>query len=377
MRRVVPANLKAQRRCRKVVAIGGGTGLPVVLRALAGTPCGCGNVYGCDHLSAIVTMTDDGGSSGRLRREMGILPPGDIRNCITSLLAEDSYVADLLQHRLASRDALDGHPLGNLMLAALTQMSGSFGAAVRQLCGLLGVRGEVIPSTDSDVRLIGEFADGTVAHGETAIVGRRQPLRRVWLGEPAAAVPRAIAAIREADVIVVGPGSLFTSVVPNLLVTGIAAALGASPATKLYVANVMTQPGETDGFSVQQHVDVIEECLGPRFFDYVLVNDAPFGREAADTYAALGAEPIAAPAASVLNGATVISAALIREEANGKIRHSPEKLREALASLGRDCGDAAPLVALKGDFFEPLSATRWTKARKTGRKPSISASVGA
>jgi uncharacterized cofD-like protein len=263
----------------RVVAIGGGTGLPSLLRGLRGL------IYpragaerekpGRECLTAIVTVTDDGGSSGRLRRELGILPPGDVRNCLAALAPDDSQLAALLQHRFTGENDLSGHPVGNLVLAALTQMTGEFQSAIEGLADLLRLRGRVLPSTDEDVMLRAEFHGGEMLRGETAIAARGRPIKRLWLERSVRPLPETVRALINANVIVVGPGSLYTSILPNLLVDGIASTISGVDAVRIYVANLMTEPGETDGFTLDDHLDAIREHVGFDLFDYVLVNRRP------------------------------------------------------------------------------------------------------
>ncbi len=259
----------------KVVAIGGGTGLSTLLRGLkAHTP----------HLTAIVTVADDGGSSGRLRRELGVLPPGDFRNCIAALADDEALITQLFQYRFATGNGLKGHSLGNLFITALAAVTGSFEQALAEAGQVLAVRGRILPSTLDDVALVADL--GPPAHleriqGESSIPKAGLPIERVFLRpDRVRAYPAAVRAILEADLVVAGPGSLFTSVLPNLLVADIRRAVGASPALKLYVCNVATQPGETDGFDVGQHVAVLQRHVGRGLFPYVLANGQPVSDQA-------------------------------------------------------------------------------------------------
>ncbi len=258
----------------KVVAIGGGTGLSTLLRGLkVHTP----------HITAIVTVADDGGSSGRLRRELGVLPPGDFRNCIAALADDEALITQLFQYRFGQGKGLNGHSLGNLFITALAAVTGSFEHAILEAGRVLAIRGQIVPSTLEDVTLVADLRRETDAdrapagltrvQGESAIPKTGQPIERVFLRpDGVRAYPEAVRAILEADLIVAGPGSLFTSVLPNLLVKDIRQAVGASPAPKLYVCNVATQPGETDGFDVGQHVAALERHVGRGLFPTVLAN---------------------------------------------------------------------------------------------------------
>ncbi|MBX6724353.1 MAG: YvcK family protein, partial [Dactylosporangium sp.] len=271
----------------RVVALGGGTGLSAFLQ---------GAKEYTYNITAIVTVTDDGGSSGRLRGELGILPPGDIRNVLVALADTEPLMERLFQHRFG-RGALAGHSLGNLFIGALSESLGSFEEAVRASSRVLAVRGQVLPATTSDARLVGRFADGSEVSGESAIVAHgRQGHRLASLRlepEGCRAVPAALDAVRAADVIVLGPGSLFTSIVPNLLVPDLRDVIRRSRAYKIYVVNVMTQPGETDGLTASGHLEVLERFLGRGVLDAVIVHDRPLPEERLAPYRAAGAAPVA------------------------------------------------------------------------------------
>lgn len=257
----------------KVVAIGGGTGLSTLLRGLkAYTP----------HITAIVTVADDGGSSGRLRRELGVLPPGDFRNCIAALADDEALITKLFQYRFGQGESLYGHSFGNLFITALAAVTGSFERAILEASRVLAVQGRILPSTLEDVTLVADLKaeqDAVPSHltrvqGESAIPKAGQPIERVFLRpEGARAYPDAVRAILDADLIIAGPGSLFTSVLPNLLVREIRQAVDASLAARLYVCNVATQPGETDEFDVGQHAIALQDHAGRGLFPYVLAND--------------------------------------------------------------------------------------------------------
>lgn len=249
----------------RIVALGGGTGLSTLLRGLK---------THSSNITAIVTVTDDGGSSGRLSQEIGIIPPGDIRNCLVALADAEKSMTDLFQHRFAGDSgSLSGHSLGNLLIAALVnQARGDFERAIEIASDVLAIRGRVVPSTLSNVQLKALLEDGREVCGETNIVGSGNRIRRIFLDHEVAAHEAAIQAIAEADLICIGPGSVYTSVVPNLLVTGIAEALEKSDAKKAYICNVMTQRGESDSFTASEHVTAIRANVDRRIFDYVLVN---------------------------------------------------------------------------------------------------------
>ncbi|HLB26543.1 MAG TPA: gluconeogenesis factor YvcK family protein [Dehalococcoidia bacterium] len=260
-------NQRALRRGPKIVAIGGGTGLSTLLRGL--------KEY-TTNLTAIVTVADDGGSSGVLRRELGILPPGDVRNCIAALADAEPLVTKLFQYRFSDGSGLAGHSFGNLFIVAMSGVVGNFEDAIRQTSRVLAVRGQIIPSTLANVTLCAKTDDARTIQGESSISESKTKgrIKEVFLRpQDPPAHPEAVRAILDADVIILGPGSLYTSVLPNLLVTGIRRAFAASPALKLYVCNVATQPGETDGLAVSDHVAAIEEHIGGHFVHGVLVND--------------------------------------------------------------------------------------------------------
>jgi len=237
----------------RIVCIGGGTGMPMVLRGLK---------HHSANITAIVTVGDDGGSSGRLRREHGILPPGDFRNNIVALAEVEPLMSRLFQYRFGEGSELGGHSFGNLFVLAMTGITGNFEHALRETSRVLAVKGTILPSTLQDVEICAQFTDGSVVCGESTIPETGKPIDRVYLQpEHPAAQPEAVSAILEADLIVLGPGSLYTSVVPNLLVEGIAKALIQADGLKVYVCNVATQPGETDGYNVQAHVDALVRHL--------------------------------------------------------------------------------------------------------------------
>jgi len=259
-----------ENRAPKVVAVGGGTGLSNLLRGIkAHTP----------YITAIVTVADDGGSSGRLRREMGVLPPGDFRNCIAALADDEALITQLFQYRFGEGTGLDGHSFGNLFITALVAVTGSFERAVVEAGRVLAIRGRILPSTLDNVTLVADLRRAAPSgllrvQGESSIAKAGQPIDRVFLRpDNARAYPGAVRAILNADLVVAGPGSLFTSILPNLLVDGIRQAVAASTALKLYVCNVATQPGETDGFDVGDHVTALQRHLGQGIFPYVLADN--------------------------------------------------------------------------------------------------------
>lgn len=268
----------------RIVALGGGTGLPVLLRGL--------KQYS-SNITAIVAVTDDGGSSGRLRGELGVPPPGDLRNCLLALAETEPLLERLFQYRFASGEGLSGHAFGNLFLAAMCTVTGDLQEAIRASSRVLAVRGQVLPATDDQVVLRAQLQDGRLIEGESRIPEARGVVRRVLL-EPATAIPtrEALQALAEADIIVLAPGSLFTSLMPNLLVRGIADAIRGSHALRFYVQNIMTQPGETDGMTAEQHLAAIVEHAGAGLVDCVVVNETPLDAETASRYHGRDAEVV-------------------------------------------------------------------------------------
>lgn len=313
-------NYRYLNRGPRIVAIGGGTGLATLLRGLK---------QHTSNLTAVVTVADDGGSSGRLRRELGMLPPGDVRNCIAALADVEPLMTRLFQYRFSegSGSDLEGHSFGNLFIAAMSDVTGNFEEAVRETSRVLAVRGQILPSTLAQVALIAETEDDETIHGESLITESGRRIREIRLNpESPQANPDAIRAILNADVIVVGPGSLFTSVLPNLLVDGIRQAIVVSPALKVYACNVATQRGETDAFAVSDHCRALERHIGGNLFDYVLANSnvqEPLPE-------AWHSEPVRLDS-RVLDGARVIDADVVSEE--NRYHHDPKKLADVIMRI--------------------------------------------
>jgi uncharacterized cofD-like protein len=307
----------------RIVAIGGGTGLSSLLRGLKEYTA---------NITAIVTVTDDGGSSGRLRHELGVLPPGDIRNCLVALADSESMMTDLFDYRFHEGDGLTGHSFGNLFLAAMSGISGNFDRAIKESSRVLNIKGRVLPSTLADVALEATLEDGSVAIGESRISTSKAPIRSVRL-VPASCEPldEAIEAILEADAIVLGPGSLYTSVMPNLLVPGIAEAVGRSMAFKAYVCNIMTQPGETDGMSAADHARALLQGTGQPLFDHVLVNvERP--QRLLKRYESDRAYPVKVDLEGLRAlGVRAITGDFVSEEQ--LVRHDPQRLAQSLMRL--------------------------------------------
>ncbi|ATW25893.1 gluconeogenesis factor YvcK family protein [Candidatus Formimonas warabiya] len=305
----------------KIVAIGGGTGLSALLRGLKEVT---------SNIVAIVAVTDDGGSSGRLRGDLGVLPPGDIRNCLVALADRESAIERLFNYRFSQGSELAGHSLGNLLLAGLTQVTGDFSAAVQEVSRILAVKGQVLPVTLEDTVLKGEMEDGRIVTGETSMVADSCRIKRVFL-DPAHCTPltEAIEAILAADAVILGPGSLYTSVIPNLLVPGIGQAIRASKAKVYYICNIMTQPGETDGFYASHHVQAILDHCGPGLIDKVIVNNEEISPKLKAKYLAQGAEPVQADFAHLKElKVDVIQHPLSAQ--NDLARHDPQKIVQVL-----------------------------------------------
>ncbi|MEW6048234.1 MAG: YvcK family protein [Bacillota bacterium] len=352
---------RARERGRRAVALGGGTGLSTLLRGLK---------FHSDHLTAIVTVADDGGSSGRLRQEMGILPPGDIRNTLVAMADTEPLLERLFQHRFTRGEGLSGHTFGNLFIAAMSDITGDFQEAIRQFSRVLAVRGQVLPSTLQAVQLKAEFADGTHVTGESAIPKARKPIRRVsLLPAPVRAVPEALEAIESADIVVLGPGSLYTSVIPNLLVRDLAEAVRRTPALRVYVCNVMTQPGETDGYRASDHVRaLLDHGGGPGLIDCVLVNTEQVPESLLQRYLAEGAHPVQAdiPALQAM-GLVVVSGPVI--SLTHVVRHDPVRLAEAVAALavlGRQVGEPGAHLQLDEVTARAQARNRSGRRRHVG-----------
>ncbi len=343
----------------RVVAIGGGTGLSTLLRGLkryvaapaasrrtaeavtlrnpnpkpdslpAGLPCLIRD------LAAIVTVTDDGGSSGRLREELNMLPPGDIRNCMVALSEDELLLARLFQYRF-NQGGLEGHSFGNLFLAALSGITGDFAQAVQMSSQILAARGRIYPATNSNVTLSARMDDGSLVHGETSITASSHRIVELMLLPPnAKPLPAALEAIANADLITIGPGSLYTSLVTNMLVRGIPEALATSRATRVYIGNLMTQANESLGLSASQHLEkILQHCAthGSRIFDYALINTAPISPSLLEKYARGGQAPNAADLDRIRAlGIEPISGDFTLED--NLLRHDPDRLTQALLAL--------------------------------------------
>jgi uncharacterized cofD-like protein len=315
----------------RFVVVGGGTGAPRVLAGLGG-----GDIEPDDdravEVTAVVTTADDGGSSGELRRRYGVPAPGDVRNCLVSL-ARETALADLFQHRFDGEGPLAGHTVGNVVLTALTQRLGDFSAAVEAAARMLGVRGRVVPATPDPVELVAELDDGRIVSGESAIGAARGRVAALGVSGGGAAAPEAVAAIHDADVVVLGPGSLYSSVLATLLVPGIADALRATAATRVLVVNLFTQPGETDGYDAAAHVAAVQRHAG-QVVDVALVQRPPLPPQVIAAYAAKGAAPVAVDEVAVdALGVVPLVTDLVARGRRG--RHDPQKLARALLAVAR------------------------------------------
>lgn len=307
-----------------IAVIGGGHGLSVLLRGIK---------EATSNVTAIVTVADDGGSSGRLREELGIIPPGDLRNCLVALADTEPLMEKLFQYRFEGESALAGHSFGNLFIAAMNEVTGDMETALVEASKVLAVKGRVLPASQEHVRLDAVMEDGTVVEGESRIPEARKKIRRVRLfPEHALAVGAALEAIRTADAVILGPGSLYTSILPNLLVDGMAETLRRSRAVKIYICNVMTQPGETDGYTASMHVKAILEHAGKGVVDYVLVHSGKISEKMKADYAAMGSYPVKVDREALNKlGVGFVQADIMSSEDAG--HHDPDKLRDAVMKM--------------------------------------------
>ncbi len=307
----------------KIVAVGGGTGLSMLLRGIK-------NIT--NNVTAVVTVGDDGGSSGRLREEMGVLPPGDIRNCIAALADDEDLVTKLFQYRFKTGEGLEGHSFGNLFLTALCSITGDMVRAVKESSNVLSIRGRVLPSTLDDMKLVAEMQDGRIIHGESNIPEAHGKIKRLFTDpQNCRALPDVISAIRDAELIILGPGSLYTSVIPNLLIKEISHEIAKSNAKKIYVCNIMTQPGETDGYSVCDHINAIMQHAGSKnVIDAVLVNDF-MPSNLAKKYQMSGSYPVKLDLDNLKKlGVKLVTRKLIEDSKEGLVRHSSNRVARAI-----------------------------------------------
>lgn len=307
----------------KIVAIGGGTGLSTLLKGIKRIT---------NNVTAVVTVGDDGGSSGRLRQEMGILPPGDIRNCIAALADDEDIVTKLFQYRFKTGEGLEGHSFGNLFLTAMCAITGDMFRAVKESSKVLLIRGRVLPSTLDDMRLVAKMDDGTIVKGESSIpeAGKRI-ITLSTVPENCKALDEVIVAIHEADLIILGPGSLYTSVIPNILIKDISKAILKSNAKKIYVSNIMTQPGETDDYTVSDHIKAIfKHADNEKLFDAVLIN-SEMPEKLAKKYKEAKSHPAFIDVDEIKKlGVQVVTNKLIQDNNEGLVRHSPKRLARAI-----------------------------------------------
>ena len=340
--RVSPLQRSLLKAPLRIVSIGGGTGLSTLLSGLkkhargsqksapdAGLPV--------VDITAVVTVTDDGGSSGRLRRDFDILPPGDIRNCMTALSEDEALLAKLFKYRFSSGRGLKGHSFGNLFLAAMNQITGDFAHAVKLSSEILAIRGRIFPATSENVVLEATLTDGSVVRGESKISKSRREIDQLRLKpnccEP---LPETIEAIHKADLITLGPGSLYTSVIPNLLVDGISEAIERSAALKVYFVNLMWQPGETIEFTASRHVQEIHKHAGRNLIDCAVVNTAEIDPELRRTYAKAKVRPVENDFEQLAAlGVKVVTTDLVGDfsPANRKVRHDPAALASVVIDL--------------------------------------------
>jgi uncharacterized cofD-like protein len=330
----------------RVVAIGGGTGLSTLLRGLRRHVAAPGQMPGLTpgqtiepslitDLAALVTVTDDGGSSGRLRIGFNMLPPGDLRNCMVALSEEEDLIAQLFRHRFRSGGDMEGHNFGNLFVAALTEITGDFGQAIQLASKILATRGRIYPVTTANATLVASMDDGSLVRGETNITASHRRIVELMLDPPdAAPLPEAIEAIGRADLITVGPGSLYTSLITNLLVRGIPEALAKARGLRVFICNLMTQANESLGLSASQHIQKIYEHAGAPIFDYAIINTAPVSAEMLLRYAAEGSLPISPDVDRVESmGVRCIVGNFLSE--GDVLRHASDRVTGALMELGR------------------------------------------
>ncbi len=327
-----------QARPLRVVAMGGGTGLSTLLRGLRG------HVITSKHatpragliadLAAVVTVTDDGGSSGRLREGFNMLPPGDLRNCMVALSENEDLLAQLFAHRFRHGGPLKGHNFGNLFVAALTEITGDFGQAIQLASKILATRGRIYPVTTANAKLAARMDDGSLVRGETKITASHKRIAELMLDPPdAAPLPETLEAIERADLITVGPGSLYTSLITNLLVKGLPAALARAQGVRVFICNLMTQANESLNLTASQHIERIYKHTHAPIFDYALVNTAAFSPETLARYATEDASPIAADLERIeALGVHAIAGNFASEDS--VVRHDADRVTAALLTLG-------------------------------------------
>jgi uncharacterized cofD-like protein len=348
-KKLTPPNTDASEPCEqapgitsaplRVVAIGGGTGLSTLLRGLRrhvafpdwptpASPCHISD------LAAVVTVTDDGGSSGRLREDFNMLPPGDLRNCMVALSAEEDLLSKLFAYRFKTGKGLGGHSFGNLFITALTDITGDFAHAIKLASKILAIRGRIYPATTANATVVARMDDGSVVRGETNITASKQRIAELMIDPSnAPAMPETLEAIERADLITIGPGSLYTSIITNLLVQGVPAALANAKGVRVYVCNLMTQANESLGLTASEHIERIYEHTRAPIFDYAIVNTAPFSPETLARYAAQNAAPIVADVERIEKlGVRCVTGDFAGEE--NLVRHASNRVTGALLALG-------------------------------------------
>ncbi len=316
------ATYRRLHRGPRIVVVGGGTGLSTLLRGLK---------HYSANITAIVTVADDGGSSGRLRREMGGIPPGDIRNCLTALADEEKLLTELFQYRFETGTGLSGHSFGNLFLSAMNEITGDWEQAIAASSQVLAIRGRVLPATLSDVSLWATLSDGRYIKGESNITKAGGSIDEIGcLPKNPPALPQAVEAINEADYIIVGPGSLYTSIIPNFLVPELVEAIAAREVPRIYICNIMSEPGETQGYTVSKHIEAIDRACGRYLFDAVLVQKRLPSEIAINRYLKEGSTPVILDRKAVIDSGRRIVIANVMSEQNHTVRHDPERLAKVL-----------------------------------------------
>ncbi|GLB59794.1 gluconeogenesis factor YvcK family protein [Cytobacillus sp. NCCP-133] len=309
----------------RIVIIGGGTGLPVLLRGLKQYPV---------DITAIVTVADDGGSSGRLRNDLHIPPPGDIRNVLAALSDVEPLIEEMFQHRFATANELSGHSLGNLILAAMTSITGNFVHAIQEMSKVLNVRGKVLPAANQSVVLHAEMEDGTIVSGESKIPYSGKKIKRVFLTpKNIKALPETLLAIRQADMIIIGPGSLYTSILPNLLVPKLGTEVCRSKGKKVYICNLMTQAGETLDYTASDHVKALYDHMKCAFINTILVNNEEIPQHIQERYSEEMAKPVIYDTGALTELGLEIIHGEIASHENGMIRHDTKEVAQMLYHL--------------------------------------------
>lgn len=309
----------------RVVVIGGGTGMPVLLRGLKNLPV---------HLTALVTVADDGGSTGKIRKDMSIPAPGDIRNVIAALSDAEPILLDLFQHRFATGNGLSGHSMGNLLLAAMTSVTGDFYTGIKEISRVLNVKGDIFPISNENLTLHARMEDGTIVSGESNIPLANQKIERVFLSpENIQPMSHAVEAIKKAELIVISPGSLYTSILPNLIIPGIGSALKHTLGKVVYVCNIMTQKGETTGYTAADHVKAIFDHIGRETVDSVIVHSEPVDESLLEIYAKEGSEPVINDMERLQAMSIEVVKGDIIDHSQTAVRHDTKKLSSLLYSM--------------------------------------------